>query len=191
MEKLPQRLAFDRYALLCPLAGIAGGARNGLLDLFRRFRRLRRIVDAHVHGTVTLAAQSRHQAGAQYRGLAQSRLSKQNGQQLALHSSSELGDFLFAAVEILPRLFRERRQSQPGIAFIDGALRLRVHDCRARMKSATRCANSRGTTPPGNWVKCRALNLSGTSASAELVASMHTGRINSAPSAILRTRSSA
>ncbi len=59
------------------------------------------------------------------------------------------------------------------------------------MKSASRCVSSGVTCPPGSGVKCSALNLSGTNAAAAVVASMLTGRMNSAPSAMLRARSMA
>src|ERR1700721_1084523 len=200
VQKFPQRLPLDRDARLRPLAAAPGGAAHRVLDLFGGLRRVPAVVDAYIDGAVALGAQTRRESGPQDGGLAETRLAEQHREELALHPARELGDLLVAPVEISPRLFRERRQSQPGIALVHRiggriggrhALWLRVHCERARMKSTRRCANSGSTCPPGRCVKCSALNLSGASASAAVVASMLTGRMNSAPSAMLRTRSMA
>ena len=111
----------------------------------------------------------------------------------------ELGDLLIAAVEIAAGVLGEGRQAQPRMGVVDGAVGSPrdgraadvVHVERACMKSSRRRANSGVTCPPGSCVKCSDLNLSGTSASAALVASMQTGRMNTAPSAMLRERSMA
>ena len=200
MQVLPQRLAHGRDPDLGPFAGTAGGAGNRLFDLLGRIRGVAAIVDAHVDRTIPLVAQARYQPGTQDRGLAQARLAEQHGQELALHPPRQLGDLLVPTVEVGARLFGKRSQAEPRMALVDRRragllcaerLRLCVHCCRARMKSTRRCANSPGTAPPGSCEKCRALNLSGTSASAAVVPSIDTGRINSAPSAMLRTRSMA
>src|SRR5207302_744326 len=127
------------------------------------------------------------------RGLAEARLTEQQRQELALHAARELGDLLLAAEEERARLLGEGSEPQPRIAFIDLTGRIgrrqfrnRVHRERARMKSSRRCAKSAGTCPPGSWLKCSALNLSGTRASAAVVASMLTGRMNTASSGISR-----
>src|SRR5205807_3151586 len=198
VQKLPQRLARDRYTHLGPLARQARGLPDRLFDLLRRLGRVPAVIDAHVDRAVPLAAQTGHESGTQDRGLAEARLTEQQRQELALHAARELGDLLLAAEEERARLLGEGSEPQPRIAFIDltgrigrRQLRNRVHRERARMKSSSRCAKSAGTCPPGSWLKCSALNLSGTRASAAVVASMLTGRMNNAPSAMLRTRSMA
>ena len=198
VQKLPQRLARDRYTHLGPLARQARGLPDRLFDLLGRLGRVPAVIDAHVDRAVPLAAQTGHESGTQDRGLAEARLTEQQRQELALHAARELGDLLLAAEEERARLLGEGSEPQPRIAFIDLTGRIgrrqfrnRVHRERARMKSSRRCAKSAGTCPPGSWLKCSALNLSGTRASAAVVASMLTGRMNNAPSAMLRTRSMA
>ena len=48
VQELPQRLAFDRRARPRPVAGGGRGPEDRLLDLFRRRRRIGRVVDPHV-----------------------------------------------------------------------------------------------------------------------------------------------
>ena len=180
-------------ARLGPLAGVAGRLQDRLLDLLAGLRRVGGVGDAHVDRAVALAAQARHQAGAQDRGLAEPRLAEQHGEELALHAARELGDFLVAAEEEAARVLGERGEAEPRMARRrppqGRCPGLRVHDGRARVKSFRRAANSGVTAPPGSCVKCSALKRSGTSASAALVSSIVTGSTNSAPSAMLRARS--
>ena len=193
VQELPERLAGGRDARLGPLAGMTCGLQDRLLDLLAGLRRVGGVGDAHVDRAIALAAQARHQAGAQDRSLAEPRLAEQHGEELALHATRELGDLLVAAEEESPRVLGERGEAEPGMAIVDRLGTrypgLRVHDGRARVKSCRRAANSGVTAPPGNCVKCNALKRSGTSASAALVSSMVTGSTNSAPSAMLRARS--
>ncbi len=202
MQEFPQRLTFDGHADLRPLSGLDGALADRLFDLLSRLGRLPPVVDADVDGTIALSAQAGYETCAQNRGLAQTGLAEQHGEQLALHSAPELGDFAVAAVKECAGFFGEGGKAEPRVAGIDGGRGFRrrsrcevrqfcVHSERALVKSASRCANSGETSPACSWVKCNALNLSGTSASFAFVASIVTGRMNSAPSAIFRTRSSA
>ena len=148
MQELPQRLASIGHPDLGPLAGAPGGAGDGLLDLFGGLGRVTAVVDAHVDRAITLVAQTRHQAGTQYRGLAQARLAEQHRQELALHPAGEFGDLVIAAVEIGARFFGKRGQPEPRMACIDRWLGRRlgarwrpwlgIHCWRARMKSIRR-----------------------------------------------------
>ena len=203
VEELPQRLSGDGHARLRPLAGAPRRARDRLLDLLGGFGRVPAVVDAHIDRAIALCPQPRHETGAQDRGLAEAGLAEQHGEQLPLHAAREFRHLLFAAVEVGSGFLREGRETEPWVGGVDGrgggigcVGRIAhgdsigpVHSCRARMKSATRRANSAGTSPPGSCVKCSALNLSGTRASAAAVASMLTGRMKRAPSAMFRTRS--
>ncbi len=62
VQELPQRLAVDRRARARPVADGNGGLEDRLLDLLGGRRRLGRVVHAHVHRAITLAAQPRHEA---------------------------------------------------------------------------------------------------------------------------------
>ena len=94
-------------------------ATDGLFDLLGRLRGFLAVVDAHVDRAVALAAQTRHQSGTQNRSLAQTRLTEQHREQLALHPASEFGDLFVPPKEEGTGLLRERGQSQPRIALID------------------------------------------------------------------------
>src|SRR5262249_44818050 len=159
----------------------------------------------------------RHDARAQDRGLAQPGLAEQDGEELALDAACELCHLFVAAIEITAHLLGERGEPEPRMLRIDRRLRRGAvgwchgvlsagdegdrtlgahvlalrHPCRAERSSCKRRANSGETSPPGSRVKCSALNRSGTCALPASVSSMHTGRMKSAPSAILRARSSA
>ncbi len=123
VQELPERFAFDRHADLRPLAGALRRAKDGLLDLLGRRRRLGRIVEAHVDRAVALGPQPRHDPGTQDRGLAKPGLPEEDREQLALHAARELGHLLFAAVEIAARLLGERVESEPRMLRIDSGLR--------------------------------------------------------------------
>ncbi len=88
----PERPGVARIACLICSAG-SGASRD--------------VVDAHVDRAIALAAQPRHEAGAQDRGLAEARLAEQHREELALHAPRELGDLLFAAEEVTARLLGE------------------------------------------------------------------------------------
>ncbi len=107
VQELPQGLALDGDTHLGPLAGEPGAARDRFLDLLRGLGRVAAVVDAHVNRAVALAAQARHEARAQDRGLAEARLAKQYRQELALHAAGELSDLRLAAIEILACLLSE------------------------------------------------------------------------------------
>ena len=64
-----------------------------------------------------------------------------------------------------------------------------LHERRAESRSCRRATNAGATSPPASRVKCTVLNFSGTCASPSFVSSMQTGRMKSAPSAMLRARS--
>ena len=100
VQELPQRLSLDRRARPRPVPGGHGGLEDRLLDLLGGWRRLGRIVDTHVHRAVAFAAQPRHEAGSQQRGLAEPGLAEQHGEVLALHTARELGRLVVAAVEV-------------------------------------------------------------------------------------------
>ena len=99
VQEFPQRLAGAGDAGLRPLAGVARGLQDRLLDLLAGLRRIGGVGDAHVDRAVAVPAQPRHEAGAQDRRLSEPGLAEQHGQELALHAARELGDFLVAAVE--------------------------------------------------------------------------------------------
>ena len=196
VQELPQRLALDRGARAAPVAGLGRGLEDRLLDLLGRRRRISRVVHPHVHRAEALAAQPRHEPGAQQRGLAEAGLPEQHGEVLALDATREFGGFLIAAVEVAARLLGVGRETQPRVLGIDrhrvGALQRRAaHERPPRASSCSRRTNSGLGSPPGRRVMCTARNFSGTSASASGVSSMHTGRMNTAPSAMLRERSTA
>ena len=119
VQELPQRLALDRRAGARPVPRLGGHLEDGLLDLLGRRRRVGRVVDADVDRAEALAAQPRHQAGAQQRGLAEAGLAEQDGQQLALHAPREFRGLVVAAVEIGARVLVVARQADPGILRID------------------------------------------------------------------------
>jgi hypothetical protein len=83
VQELPQRFAGYRGARLRPRACGPRRAKNRLLDLFGRHRRIGRVVDAHIDRTVAFGPQPRHDARAQDRRLAQARLAKEDREQLA------------------------------------------------------------------------------------------------------------
>ena len=109
MQELPERFAFDGRTRARPVTGLGRHLEDRLLDLLRRRRRFRRVVDADVDGTEARPAQARHQARAQQRRLAEARLAEQHGQQLALHAPREFRRLFVAAVEVGPRFFRIAR----------------------------------------------------------------------------------
>jgi hypothetical protein len=205
VQELPQRLARDGGAGTRPLPLALGGAEDRLLDLLGGRRGLARVVDAHVHRAVAIAAKARHDPGTQYRGLAEARLAEEDGEELPLHAAGELADLLLAPVEEPARLLRERVETQPGVFGIDEVqargdrcdrLDARLGD-RAHVatldesNSFRRSTNPAGGSPPGMPVMCSARKRSGTRAIAALVSSMQAGRMKIAPSAMLRVRSMA
>src|SRR5947207_15206866 len=125
VEELPQRLSGRCDADLGPLPGLLRRTEDRGLDLLGGWRGLARIVDAHVHGAVTHRPEPRNDAGAQDRGLAETRLAEQQGKRLALHAPDELRDLILAAVEVRARLFAERVQPEPRMLRVDRRLRLR------------------------------------------------------------------
>ena len=194
VEELPKALPAVRHARARPMPRRAGGADDGLLDLLRRRRGVGPVVDADVHRAVTLGPESRHDARAEDGGLAESRLAEEHGEETALHPPGELAHLLLAAVEVVAGLLGERGETEPGVARVDrvsvGGGRV-VHARRALHRSCRRAANSGEISPPGSRVKWTALNRSGTSAAASVVSSMQMGRMKTAPSAMLRVRSTA
>src|SRR6185437_12717071 len=103
---------------------------------------------------------------------------------------------LVAPVEIGAGFFRIGEQAQPRIfgierdRVVDAGMGV-VHAGLPPDNSRRRRRNSGVGSPPDRRVMCSALKLSGTSAAASGVSSMHTGRMNTAPSEMLRARSTA
>ena len=126
VQELPQRFAGHGDAGLRPLAGLLGGAEDRGLDLFGRRGRITRIIDAHIHRAIAHRPETRHDACADDRRLAQSRLPEQYGERLALHAPGELGHFVLAAVEVRARLFGERVEAEPRVLRVYRWLRRRV-----------------------------------------------------------------
>ena len=73
----------------------------------RRVGRAPAVVYAHVHWAITLRAQARHAPGPQNRGLAETRLSEEHGEEPALHATWELRHLIFTGKEITTRLLGE------------------------------------------------------------------------------------
>ena len=171
VQELPERLALDGAAGLRPLARVAGRPEDRLLDLFRRRRGFRRIVDAHVHRAIAFRSQPRHDSGAQDGRLAEARLPEQDREQLALHAPAELGDLFLAAMEIAACFLRIGGQSQPGMLRVQrrrdaaGVRRdLSAHDAprsRPDISCCSRCTNAGAGSPPRSSVMCSALKRSG------------------------------
>ena len=145
VQEFPQRFTGDRRADVRPLAGRLARAEDRLLDLLRRRWRVARVIDAHVHRAVAERAQSRHDAGAQDRRLAEARLAEQQRQELALDASSELGDLLLAPEEERARFLGERREAKPRVVGIDGGrLRGGVVERRQRRPNVVRRGSPAG-----------------------------------------------
>jgi len=115
VQKLPQRFARFRDADLRPVAGRPRRTEDRLLDLLGRRWRFPRIVEPHIDRAIALGPQSRDDARAQDRRLAQARLAEQDREQFALHTTAELGNLLLATVEVGARLLGERREAEPGV----------------------------------------------------------------------------
>ena len=194
VQKFPQRFTVKRHAGLRPRALRFGGAKNRLLDLLGRWHRGGAVIDTNVNRAVAFGAQTRHDTGVQDRGLAQTGLTEQHGQELSLHATRKLANLVFTTVEILTCLLGERCQAQPRVLGGDGGgLCWRSGGAHARLSSwaCSRSTNALAPSPLGSLVKCAALNLSGTWARTSTVSSIHTGSRNTAPSVMLRERSTA
>jgi hypothetical protein len=196
VQELPQRLARDRRAGTGPVPRLGRHPVDRLLDLLGGRRRLGGVVDADVDRTEARTPQPGRQPRAQQRSLAEARLAEQHGQQLALHTAGKFRRLVVATVEIRAGLFRIARETQPRVFRVDGRRGADVrldgsHGRRPCMRSCRRRTNSGDGVPPGSRAMCSDLNLSGTSASCSGVSSMQTGRMNTAPSAMLRDRSTA
>ena len=125
VQELPQRLAGFGDAGLGPLAGVARGLQDRLLDLLAGLGRVGGVGDADVNRAIAVPAQARHEPGAQDRRLAEPGLAEQHGEELALHAARELGDFLVAAVEEVARGLGEGIEAEPGMALVDRRRRRR------------------------------------------------------------------
>jgi hypothetical protein len=197
VQELPQRLALLGRAGARPGTGGARGPEHGLLDLVGGRQRGRAVIDADIDRAVALLAEPRHHARVEDRGLAEAGLAEEHRQQLALHAARELADLLFAAVELAAGLLGEGGEAEPGMLGIDRSVdRRRGAGIRGRHGQASpenrrrrRAAKASPPSPAGRRVKCAALNLSGTRAVTSTVSSMQTGRMKTAPSAMLRVRS--
>jgi hypothetical protein len=126
VQEFPQRFAADGHSRLRPLSERLRRPENGFLDLLRRLGCVGRIIDSYIDRAITFGAKPRHDARTQDRRLAESRLTEKYRQQLALHAPAKLGDLVFAAVEISPRLFGERGEAEPRMLFIDGRVRAQL-----------------------------------------------------------------
>ena len=122
VQEFPERFATDGDTRLRPSAGRLRRPEDGALDLLGRCRRVARIVDAHIHRAIALGPQPRHDPRAQDGSLTESRLSEEDGEQLALHAAAEFGDLLLAPVEVLSGFLGEGREAKPGVVGIDGWL---------------------------------------------------------------------
>jgi hypothetical protein len=143
VQEFPQRFAADGHPRLRPLSERLRGPKDRFLDLLRRLGCVRRIVDPYIDRAITLGAKARHDARAQDRRLAESRLTEKYRQQLALHAPAKLGDLVLAAVEISPRLFGDRGEAEPRMLFIDG--RFRAQLVRRRRRVVTHRARRSGS----------------------------------------------
>ncbi len=192
VEEFPERLAFGGGAGPRPCAGLRRGAKHGILDLLGGRRRGGRVVQPDVDGAEALGPKPRHEACPQEGGLAVAGLAEEHRQELALNPAAEFGDLRFAAVKEASGLLGEGNEAEPGILGVDGCGGSGgFHARRALKSSCRRRVNSGVGSPPARRAKCIALNFSGAIASASGVPSMQTGRTNTAPSAMLRVRSTA
>ncbi len=134
--------------------------------------------------------------------LPETRLPKEDGKQLALHPPRKLGDLFFAPKEVGARLLGEGGKAEPRIALVDGSgassragsrmhslaaarsLLARLHEVAQALREVCPHLAARQMREMQRLEFVRA-----PAPAAVSVPSMVTGRMKSAPSAMLRTRS--